>query len=572
MGVQILNNRNMSVAVKMAIACAALILLLLTMNGYVFTRLESGLVSLIFDEYVFKIEKTIDHQGKRQTEELKSNVAIHAEVLGNAVATFLYNLDKNSLERMLRAYIKLPELKAVIVQNESGEPFLAIWKDPEIQSKREIPKDLILDDSISFTAPAILKEEKVGTVKIYFTDALLKAQMEDGKSTAKKAIADFKTTVDQKFNRAIWVQGGIIFGVVVILVAVIVLAMRAFAIKPINALTAMVVDLVEGEGDLTKRLDIKAMDEIGNLAGWFNRFIERMQVLVHEIASNASTLNGASVEMSQVADELSNGAKGMSDRSTNVAGAADRMSENMTSVASASEEAALNVNVVAAATEEMNATVAEIAHNSEKARSVTEEAVQKAKNATERMDQLGDAANEISKVTEVITEISEQTNLLALNATIEAARAGEAGKGFAVVANEIKELAKQTAEATQDIKRRVAGIQGSTATTVSEIEGITKVIHNVNELVAIIATSVEEQSVSTKEIATNVGKAAQGIAAVNEKVGQSSSVAGEIAQSIAEVDGTAGLIANNSLQVKENASGLQKLAEQLKTMVGRYKS
>jgi len=82
------------------------------------------------------------------------------------------------------------------------------------------------------------------------------------------------------------------------------------------------------------------------------------------------------------------------------------------------------------------------------------------------MQALGSAAQEIDRVTETITEISSQTNLLALNATIEAARAGEAGKGFAVVAGEIKELARQTADATEDIKRRISGIQASTGSAV----------------------------------------------------------------------------------------------------------
>jgi len=108
------------------------------------------------------------------------------------------------------------------------------------------------------------------------------------------------------------------------------------------------------------------------------------------------------------------------------------------------------------------------------------------------------SAHAISKVTETITEISEQTNLLALNATIEAARAGEAGKGFAVVANEIKELAKQTNEATLDIKTKIEDVQVATDNTVADIEEISKVINNVNEIVVTITMAVGEQSKATK--------------------------------------------------------------------------
>ena len=99
----------------------------------------------------------------------------------------------------------------------------------------------------------------------------------------------------------------------------------------------------------------------------------------------------------------------------------------------------------------------DIAANTGRARSISERAVVQAQTITGQMQKLGQAAQEIGNVTETITNISAQTNLLALNATIEAARAGTAGKGFAVVANEIKELARQTAEATEDIKARIAG-------------------------------------------------------------------------------------------------------------------
>jgi methyl-accepting chemotaxis protein len=187
------------------------------------------------------------------------------------------------------------------------------------------------------------------------------------------------------------------------------------------------------------------------------------------------------------------------------------------------------------------------------------------------VDELGSAANEIGKVVETITEISEQVNLLALNATIEAARAGEAGRGFAVVANEIKDLAKQTAEATLEIKGKIGAIQGSTAETVTEIDQISKIINDVNEIVTIIATAVEEQSVTTKEIAGNVAQASQGIQEVNENVAQSSSVSAEIASDISGVNQSAGEISSSSAQVNLSAEELNRMGVKLNEMVGKFK-
>jgi len=118
-----------------------------------------------------------------------------------------------------------------------------------------------------------------------------------------------------------------------------------------------------------------------------------------------------------------------------------------------------NIGMVAAAAQEMTATVTEIARRAEAGRSIAAGAVEESRQASQRLEQLGQAAQEIDQITGVITDISEQINLLALNATIEAARAGEAGKGFAVVAQEIKALAQQTAQATEEIQQRVEGIK-----------------------------------------------------------------------------------------------------------------
>ena len=154
----------------------------------------------------------------------------------------------------------------------------------------------------------------------------------------------------------------------------------------------------------------------------------------------------------------------------------------MQGMASGTEEMSANVKTVAAAVEEMTASISEVAKNAEHAAQIAGEASNLAQTSNQNIGQLGEAADAIGKVIETIQDIAEQTNLLALNATIEAARAGDAGKGFAVVANEVKDLAKQTAEATEDIRHRIEGIQSSTGLAVTSIGNISEVIAKVNEV------------------------------------------------------------------------------------------
>jgi methyl-accepting chemotaxis protein len=342
-------------------------------------------------------------------------------------------------------------------------------------------------------------------------------------------------------------------------------------VQPVKRVANSLKDIAEGEGDLTVRLDINSKDEVGMLAYWFNQFIKNMDDLVGKISENARMLRESSADFSSIAEHVSTGTEQMSERSNSVATAAEEMSANMTSVAAASEQAATNINTVATAADDMTLRIGEIAKKSDSAQTVTQQAVESGKKTTQQVNELGQAAEDISKVTEVITEISEQTNLLALNATIEAARAGDAGKGFAVVANEIKELAAQTAAATGDIRSKINGIQSSTDRTVVEIDAIMKVIENVNEIVAQIASDTVEQSSSTKEIANNVAEASRGIQEVNHNVAQSSMVSTDIAQNISQVSAEATEMAENGKNIKDNADLLSDMAEQLNNLVGRFK-
>lgn len=366
------------------------------------------------------------------------------------------------------------------------------------------------------------------------------------------------------------INSSVTAGGVAVLLILSVLIIRA-VITPMKTTVSMIRDIAEGEGDLTKRLQIRSRDEISELGRWFNTFIDNLQSMIGNIAGNVTQINQSSSELSGIAQLMSKGSEQTSGKANAVASASDKMSANMHQVASTMDQAASNISIVASATEEMNATINEIAQNAEKARMTTKETVNQSNSASQKVGKLGEAASEIGKVVETITEISEQVNLLALNATIEAARAGDAGKGFAVVANEIKDLAHQTAESTLEIKQRISVIQNSTEDTISQISSVSKVVHEVNELVSSIATAVEEQSATTNEIAGNVVKASEGIDQVNENVSQSSTVSEQIAKEIEEVTQAADEMSNSSAQVNMSAESLAELAHQLDTMVRRFK-
>ncbi len=324
-------------------------------------------------------------------------------------------------------------------------------------------------------------------------------------------------------------------------------------------------------GDMTQRVDINQADEIGDMAKALNGMAESLQNIMRDLADNAQTLAGSSTELSATATQLAGGAEETTNQSATVASAAEEMSTNMKDMAASSEEMSSNVKTVASAVEEMTASIGEVAKNAEQAASVADDAARLAATSNSNIGELGTAADEIGKVIVTIQDIAEQTNLLALNATIEAARAGDAGKGFAVVATEVKELAKQTAEATEDIRQRIEGIQGSTGETVKSIGEISEVIQKVNEVSRTIASAVEEQSISTKEISQSVAQTATAAETVSTGVNQSASATQEITQNIAGVDQAARQAAQGAAQTQTASGELSTMSEKLQSTVRQFK-
>jgi methyl-accepting chemotaxis protein len=381
----------------------------------------------------------------------------------------------------------------------------------------------------------------------------------------------------EKTNRAqsgtIWALqiGGSIFGIAIAVLGALLL--NATIAKPLSVAVAHL--LIIAKGDLSRDADEQFKlreDEIGTLARAKQTLIDSLRKMVGEISGGIQVLASSSTELMTSSTQMTSGSRQASDKAHSVSAAAEEMSSNITTVAIGMEQTTTNLAHVATATGQMTATIGEIAQNSEHARRITGEATRQAARITEQINQLGSAAREIGKVTETITEISSQTNLLALNATIEAARAGSAGKGFAVVATEIKALAQQTAAATEDIKTRIAGVQSATSGGITEIGKVSSIILEVSGIVASIAAAIEQQSNATKDIARSITEASAGVADANTRVTETSQVSREIAKDIVAVDRAAEEMASGSDHVRASAAGLSTVAEELKAMVGRFRS
>jgi methyl-accepting chemotaxis protein len=338
--------------------------------------------------------------------------------------------------------------------------------------------------------------------------------------------------------------GWLLAAFILVVVSMVSVLISSSVQGPLRAFVARMEDIAHGEGDLTQRLDDSARDEFGRVAGFFNRFLTKIEATIRQIGHTSQTLSASAEQFTALSRQL--------------AGNADSTSTQATSVSAASSEINSNVQSVAAAAEEMSASIKEIAKNTTEAERVATNAVEITRNTNEAVRRLGQGSAEIGVVVKVITSIAEQTNLLALNATIEAARAGEAGKGFAVVANEVKELAKQTAKATEDISIKINSIQSSTKGAVDAIAEIATIINRIKEIQTSVASAVEEQAATASEIGRNINHVA--------------AASSEIAGNIGKVAETAHSTSTGTGETETAANELASMAAGLQTLVSGFRT
>jgi methyl-accepting chemotaxis protein len=313
-----------------------------------------------------------------------------------------------------------------------------------------------------------------------------------------------------------------------IAIALGVLASRLVT-RPVREICVLLEDLAQGEGDLTKRLPVTRDDEIGQMARWFNTFVEKLHDIVAQVAQAAEWTGATAQQLATASQQLSSGA----------------------------QEQASSLEETAASLEQITATVRQNADNARQAnqlatasRDTADKGRQVVTSAVGAMGEINEAAGQITDIIDVIDEIAFQTNLLALNAAVEAARAGEQGRGFAVVAAEVRSLAGRSATAAKEIKGLIHGSAqkvrvGSSLVDTSgkTLEEIVASVRRVTDIIAEISAASQEQS--------------QGIDQVNRAVAQMDNVTQSTAAQTEEVSAT--------------AQSLAAQAVQLQTLVGRFR-
>jgi methyl-accepting chemotaxis protein len=316
-------------------------------------------------------------------------------------------------------------------------------------------------------------------------------------------------------------------------------------VRSVAASIYQMLDLIQqiANKDLTvSDMEITSDDEIGKAGLALNQMKNGLHQLIQSISENAQSVASASEELSV--------------SSQNISANSEETSAQAGVVSQASHQVSQNLETVAAGAQQMTTTIRSIVSSSREASTIAANAVQTAQAANANVSNLGASSAEIGEVIKVITSIAQQTNLLALNATIEAARAGEAGKGFAVVANEVKELAKQTAQATEDISRKITAIQANTQLAVEAIGTLGSAISKVNNISGAIATAVEEQSTTTNDMTRSMAEAAKGSA--------------EITRNIEGVAGAARGTSSSAQESQKAANDLAEMATQLHSLVGQF--
>ena len=362
--------------------------------------------------------------------------------------------------------------------------------------------------------------------------------------------------IDSPINTAI--TTAIIVAVVIIgLIALITYFASAKVTQPLVEMRHAMAEIAHGDGDLTKRLEVKSNDEIGALAIEFNTFTDKLRALLQDTATSTKAVSDAADHLRDVSHATSKEINQERSQVDNVSTAVTQMAATVVEI---SKNAAQSSDAATKADELVQAGSEQVQDAMREIRALADAISQ----GVEVVGGLSKESDSIGAVVDVINSIAEQTNLLALNAAIEAARAGEQGRGFAVVADEVRSLASRTQESTTDIRKMVERLQAMSEQTNSVMqEGQTRSQSGVDKTEKVVETLVNiTQSIGlVHEQSTHIALATE----------QQTEVAQDINKSLVAITSLSDKTSQHAEELAVEATQLSAVSGDLKELVGQFK-
>jgi methyl-accepting chemotaxis protein len=399
-----------------------------------------------------------------------------------------------------------------------------------------------------------------------------------------------------------WATLALVVGGTLIVILVAYFAIRAWLVRPIDALGSTMQRLARGELDVAV-IGADRRDEVGGMARAVEVFKEnglkardlevaaieqrnmtdaerrRAADLEHQRAEDmAQATNGLAKGLTHLAsgdlsfqlterfaddfetlrtdfnragEQLRATLAAVSDATGSIDSGSREISQSADDLSGRTEQQAASLEETAAALDEITANVSNASKRAEEARSIAVQANESARqsgavvdSAVQAMSKIEQSSNQISSIIGVIDEIAFQTNLLALNAGVEAARAGEAGKGFAVVAQEVRELAQRSAQAAKEIKELIRNSSG-------EVQSGVQLVSQTGQALKTIETYIVTINQHMDAIATSAREQSIGLAEVNTAVNQMDQVTQQNAAMVEEANAAGATLATEASRLKD---------------------
>ncbi|WP_448549328.1 methyl-accepting chemotaxis protein [Thalassotalea fusca] len=364
-----------------------------------------------------------------------------------------------------------------------------------------------------------------------------------------RGILEVQVPIDEQLRNAAALNttiGGIVIIALIATVSLLFFMFRKIVSSRLREVHHALVEIAEGEGDLSKRLNDEPKDEIGVIAEAFNTFMEQLSRTLTRINDQIQQLTGATANMENITKETQSGAAQQHMLTEQIA-------TSMSEMTSSTDE----VTTIASNTADRSQTTLEETRSGTKTvqenLASVEQLSQMMAKASEVVQTLESDSQNIGGVLDVIRGIAEQTNLLALNAAIEAARAGEQGRGFAVVADEVRTLASRTQESTEEINKMIEQLQS----------GAKNAVESMAQGSESISVSQEKANL-TNEVIMSVGSAVAEIQTQNMQLSEAANAQSSIGM---EINTNIENIKNVSTTTSQSSDELLQLAEEINSAV-----